>query len=226
MLGAASDIHDMGMASANHSGILGFSFGSHAAISSGSSSPTILDNLFSYLDEDERFFAVKLGETSKENDPSSSVSIAALDEDFATDFSEFFFYPVLKTGASDYDYWKLPFRYITINSTKFPLSPSRVKGAKSPIAVLDTGTTLVLGPSDDVDEFYSSLGDDAEKNESGMWEIPCNKALVVGFVFGDEKNSKEIILDPGDVSWKEGGFEGRWCMAGIQSNDKVRLHFR
>jgi hypothetical protein len=218
--GAATEIRDMGLSSANHSGILGFGFPSGAMISIGSSS-TILENIFSNVKEADRFFAFKLGETSGSNDPTSGLSIAGLDQDFAPDFSDFFFYPVSKVGSNEYDYWKLPLRYITIDSIEFPLSPSRIRGAADSIAVLDSGTTLALGPTADVDEFYASFGDDAEKNEEGMWEIPCDKAVAVGFVFGDDNNSKEIMLDPGDISWEEGGSEGPWCMGGIQANDGV-----
>ena len=59
-------------------------------------------------------------------------------------------YSPVYIGPSDQpDYWKLPLRSITLNGTATfsSFSPSRLPNADTPIAVLDTGTTFILGPS-------------------------------------------------------------------------------
>lgn len=217
--GLASTIREMDLASSNNSGVLGLSFSAESAITNGST-PTILSNLFQYLDDSRRFFAFTLG---RMNDTTSSLTIGELDNNHVSDPSKLFLSPVTLVGSNVYDYWKLPLRSLTINGTAFPLSPSRIRHAKDAIAIFDTGTTLVLGPTRDVDSFYISLGDSAQRNKGDMWEIRCAKAVMMGMVFGTEDNEKEFILDPSDISWAEGGQKDGWCIGGIQANDDVRF---
>lgn len=220
----ANKTDDLNLSNNGNSGILGMAFSSVATIKSTDGS-TILANMFNYLNDSSRFFALKLGRQSDSGyDPTSSFSIGELDFDFAHDFSDFFFSPVLKAGADDYDYWKLPMQYLTINSTRLDISRSLVPNAPqgSSIAVLDSGTTLMLGPTVDVDNFWNSVGNVARKNSAtGMWEIKCEKALSVGVVLGDGSNMKEFPVHPEDVNWAAGGAGFGWCLGGIQANDKV-----
>lgn len=217
-LGLADETQDMMLSSSGNSGVLGLSFPPAASIPM-TSGKTVLDNIFSYLDESRRFFAFKLGRQSGTNDSGSSLTIGQLDPEFAQDMSGFLFTEVSRAGADVYDFWKLPLKRLTLNSTDFPLSPSRTPGAKTPIAVLDSGTTLLLGPQTDVDNFYAATGSAAKKNEqSGIWQVSCRKSLVVGVVLGEER---EFLIDPADISWAEGGSSDGWCMGGIQANDDV-----
>ena len=234
----ANQVSNMSLGSSCSSGILGLSFPSTAAISH-TSGPTFLANLFSYFPESNRFFAFKLGRQANDSnsttpasieDPTSmsSLTIGHLDDSIASDMSEFLFTPVSPEGADDYDYWKIPLMALTINSTVFTLPLSRIAHAKDPIAVLDSGTTLVLGPAADVKAFWDSVGEGkARKNEgTGLYDVRCEAALVVGFVLGrrGEGQKREFMVDPGDVSWAEGGSSSDgWCMGGIQANDNVSM---
>jgi hypothetical protein len=222
----------MGLSSTGNSGILGLSFPSEAAIPL-TSGLTILQNLFSALPEPNRYFAFKLGRTpwrSTENlnavESLSSFTIGELDPAIVGDASGFVYNNVSSVGGSTYNYWKLPMQSITINTISLPLSPSLVPAARSPIAILDSGTTLILGPTIDVDALWDIVGDygrATRKNKAtGLWEVKCERGVNVGFVLGYEGNTKEFMLDPADVSWEEGGSEGGWCMGGIQANDGVR----
>lgn len=140
----------------------------------------------------------------------------------ANDTSGFQYTPVVSLDQTTFDYWKLPLRAITVNSKALPLSPSLMPGSKTPIAVLDTGTTLILGPSVDVDNFWLSIGGSATvRKNSDVWEVQCNRAVTVGFVLGDDGSSKEYVVHPGDISWGESMSSGGWCMGGIQANDNV-----
>jgi len=205
----------MDLASSNNSGILGLSFSAQSVLNKGASAtPTILNNLFDYLDDSRRFFAVRLGRFDNDSE-ASLLSIGELDDDI----SEMTMFDVLLVGSNEYDYWKLPLRYLTINGSSFTLYPSRIRDAVDPIAILDTGTTLVLGPTKDVDALYTALGPSAQKNKDEMWEVRCEKAVILGFVFGTEGNEKEFVADPGDFSWEKN--EDGWCIGGIQANDGV-----
>ncbi|RPD79952.1 acid protease [Lentinus tigrinus ALCF2SS1-7] len=205
----------LGLSGAGNSGILGLAFPAEASIAD-TVGRTLLENLFSALnDTSKRFFAFKLGR----DEDDSSFTVGELDSIYANSTDDLTHTPVYAPHGSLYDYWKLPLQSLTINGTSFELSKSRVKGAAAPIAVLDTGTTLALGPTQDVARFWESVGG-ARQTDRG-WEVPCNRAVVVGLVLGQGSSQKEYVLDPADVSWKEGSVDGGWCLGGVQGNDGV-----
>jgi len=124
-----------------------------------------------------------------------------------------------------YDYWKVPLKGISINETFLePLSESKVVDSPTPIAVLDTGTTLMLGPAIDVQYFWKTVGG-SRQNSDGQWQVLCNRGVVVKVTLGENGTESEYTMHPGDVSWMDGGKEedasGKWCIGGIQANDHV-----
>lgn len=190
---------------------------------------TILDNIFSHLGESDRFFAFKLGRNS--TDPSavdSSFTIGKLDPsvvDTANGTVQLTYFPVFKTQSSPYDYWKLPVLNLTINGFPLRLSPSLIPGAPSPIGILDTGTTLILGPTLDVNAFWESIGTGGSTRynaQSNLWEVRCDRAVDVRFTFGQGDGGREYPVHPEDISWAEGKQKDGWCMGGVQINDNVR----
>ncbi|CCM06230.1 uncharacterized protein FIBRA_08476 [Fibroporia radiculosa] len=213
ILALANSTSGLDLSGTGYSGILGLSFPVEASIPD-TSGRTLIENVFASLNASSRYFAFKLGR----NTTDSSFTIGQLDPAVTNTTSGFNYFPVSSSGGSDYNYWKLPLQRLTINSTDFYLSDSHIEGASSPLAILDTGTTLVLGPSADVDRFWLSIGG-ARKINTG-WQVRCNRAVVVGFVLGDAPNEKEYVVDPADMSW-EGGRQDDWCMGGIQANDGV-----
>ncbi|KAF5387045.1 hypothetical protein D9615_001652 [Tricholomella constricta] len=218
----ANRTQGLDLSSAGNSGILGLSFSSIAAISLADGN-TLLDNIFSNFDEPDRFFAFKLGRGSGPDDVTSSFTIGELDETISSDLASFSFTTVSKAGADSFNYWKLPLQSLTIDNTTFSLSPSLVPGSKSPVAVLDTGTTLILGPTRDVEAFWRSADQDATRRNdmSGLWEIRCDRGISVSFSLGEKGNERAFPIDPGDINWEEGGSEAGWCIGGIQANDGV-----
>ncbi|KAJ8454541.1 hypothetical protein ONZ51_g12968 [Trametes cubensis] len=161
------------------------------------------------------FFAYKLGR----DEASSSFTIGQLDPAYANSTGDLTYNPVYASGGSLYDYWKLPLQSLTVNGTSFSLSKSHVDGARAPIAVLDTGTTLVLGPTKDVARFWESVG--GARQTTRGWEVPCNRAVVIGMVLGEGQTQKEYTIDPADINWKEGSVGDGWCLGGVQGNDEV-----
>lgn len=201
---------------------------------------TVLQSIFTGLSDP--YFTISLGSrlgnsaNANSTDPSPSLTLGQIDTTSHPDindiYTDFFIIPVSSAGANDYTYWKVPLLYLTINSTdsttsKVLLSPSSVHGAQrgSQIAVLDTGTTLILGPSQDVQTFWMGVGSSATRKDpvSGMWQIRCEKAVIVGLVLGQEESHMEFLLDPADISWAEGGSNDGWCTGGIQANNQVYI---
>ncbi|TRM59413.1 aspartic peptidase domain-containing protein [Schizophyllum amplum] len=193
---------DLGLSGTGDSGVLGLCFPTSASISD-TTGKTLLENIFANLDEQQRFFAFKLGRQSGLTDPTSSLPSANSIPTSPTIASS-----LLQRGRPKhpwrYDYWKLCLKRFTINGTDFPLSPSLVPGAPHPIGVLDTGTTLLLGPTVDVDAFWNAVG----------------PASVVR-KHPESDDDREYTLDPRDTNWQQRQTSDGWCVGGIQANDRV-----
>nr|GAT59598.1 predicted protein [Mycena chlorophos] len=205
---------DLGLSSSGTSGIMGLCFPASAAISPTAGS-TLLQNLMSSVPEP--VFAFHLPRMSGSADPNASFTIGALDPQFVPDRSMLQILPVESTGLH-FDYWKISILRFTVNGVPFELSQSRMPGAATPIAVLDSGTTLILGPNDDVNALYQLLGDRAQYSPGSGWQVPCTLPVLVGIVMGNPP--REYIIHPEDFSWSEAQ-SGEWCLGGIQGNDRV-----
>jgi hypothetical protein len=203
-----------------HSGIMGLAFPVEASIPSASGQ-TLLENMFSQFDDSQKFFALKLNSDKL----TSSFTFGQLDPEIPGNISAFAYtqvYPRANTSSGPlYDYWKIPLLSLTVDDVVLPLSSSKLNGAPTQVAVLDTGTTLVLGPTHDVDKFWHAVGG-TRRNSDGMWQVKCSRGIVVSFVLGDGDSQRSYPLDPRDVSW-DGDKNGEWCLGGIQGNDDVRL---
>jgi hypothetical protein len=207
------------LSDANVSGIMGLAFPIEASIPA-TSGRTLLENALSHFGDDSRFFALKLSKYSN----ASSLTFGSLDPDIDVDISQFSYTPVYPRSATLYDFWKLPLQEITIDSISLPLSPSKIVSSKTPLAVLDSGTTALLGPVADVDNLWKAIGV-ARKRPDGQWQVQCTRGVIVTFVLGDEQTKRKFALDPSDVAWEQGR-EGDWCYGGIQGNDGVRVNSR
>jgi hypothetical protein len=51
------------------------------------------------------------------------------------------------------------------------------------VALLDVGTNGIYGPAQDVERIFALI-QDAREVEEGMWAVPCNTQMTLGFSFG------------------------------------------
>ncbi|CAK5264694.1 unnamed protein product [Mycena citricolor] len=216
ILAIADRTADLGLESTSTSGILGMGLMGSASIPDTAGQPFPV-NLVSPFPEDEQYFAFHLSRQSGSDDPQASFTVSSIDTDLVSDPSRITVFPVIQTGRQ-YDYWKLCILHFTINGQPLSISSSRVPGAPCPMAVLDTGTTLFLGPSADVDAIYRSLNISVRKDPDVGYQIPCTFAVLIGVVLGNP--AQEYIIDPADMAWN-GGSDDEWCTGGIQANDNV-----
>ena len=94
------------------------------------------------------------------------------------------YHPVVNTkanGKSKIAYWQLDDAEVSVNGKSIPLSPFET--------IIDTGTTLMYGPTDDVKKVYAQvegskpLTDDLE----GYYSFPCDNAPKMNFKWGNGK---------------------------------------
>jgi hypothetical protein len=127
-------------------------------------------------------------------------------------------FEVYSSDGNSYDYWKINLDNILVgpSSSSLHLSESKIPKSSRPIAVFDTGTTLILGPSDDVRRFWFTVGG-ARQSTDGTWQVRCNNAIEMAFVFGNVT----VFIDPSDLSWSAERTPDGWCNGGLQANDNV-----
>ncbi|KIK63628.1 hypothetical protein GYMLUDRAFT_162371, partial [Collybiopsis luxurians FD-317 M1] len=218
VFGLANSTQNIHFASEGNSGILGLAFPAEASMSG----MTVLQSIFSVLVNP--YFTIAL-DARLDSNSSPSFTLGEIDSSLAKDLSDFFPIPVSRVGANDYTYWKIPLLYLTINSTRLSLSPSSVQNVQNyQIAITDTGMTLMLGPTRDVQALWTSVGSAARNDPvTGMWQVRCDKAILLGLVLGQKDSHQEFLLDPADISWKKGGFSNGWCLGGIQATDEAHI---
>jgi len=104
----------------------------------------------------------------------------------------------LYTGEIDYQtvdttaYWTLTLSNLTVNSNSVTL-PS---GTSSLQAAIDTGTTLVGGPADQISNLYAQIPGSAAGtgNYQGYYTYPCSTTVNVAMSFG----GKSWSISPAD----------------------------
>ncbi|KAL1408673.1 hypothetical protein Q8F55_005486 [Vanrija albida] len=80
------------------------------------------------------------------------------------------------------DYWRVPLDAFTVNGRPFVARATDSQNS----AIIDTGSTLVIGPQAAVDKMYSAI-QGARKmtgQYSGYWQYPCNALTSISFTFG------------------------------------------
>lgn len=79
-------------------------------------------------------------------------------------------------------FWLLALSKLTVNGAAVTLSST------NPLSAIDTGTTLIGGPHDDVASLYSSISGAVSVGSSqpGFYAFPCSTNVTVAFAFGGQ----------------------------------------
>ncbi|KAF8306046.1 acid protease [Clavulina sp. PMI_390] len=214
----AEDLQNVTFAQMGISGMLGLGFPPIAAITPNLGLPVIF-NIAASLPVGSQFFSFRLGRAEGSDPGNSSFNIGEHDP-IVKDSSALQYIPVYPNdiASNAYDFWKLPLDAIVVNGKPLPLAKSKVASSKTPIAVFDTGTSLILGPTTDVDAFYQSLdAGNPTKENSGSWTVDCSLAISALMIFGGHP----YPIHPLDLSWdKISDGQGR-CYGGLQGNNGV-----
>ncbi|EGG08706.1 putative aspartic peptidase A1 [Melampsora larici-populina 98AG31] len=93
-------------------------------------------------------------------------------------------------------YWLIPMESISVNGFSLDLSKQRTKNV-----AIDTGTTLIGGPADEVAGFYKQIPGalPATGSYQGYYSYPCNSSVNLNFKFGTRNysmTSQDFNLGP------------------------------
>lgn len=77
-------------------------------------------------------------------------------------------------------YWVVPMTAIALNGTN-------ITDLGQPNVAIDSGTTLIGGPSQVVENFYESIGGAyaLDREYEGYYTYPCDAQLNISFTFGN-----------------------------------------
>ncbi|KZS98326.1 acid protease [Sistotremastrum niveocremeum HHB9708] len=104
-------------------------------------------------------------------------------------------------------FWLIPLTQVTVQGTNVAISQS---GTDS-LAAIDTGTTLIGGPTDVVTQIYSNIKGSQQGTGQleGYWTIPCNTDVNVAMTF----SSQSWPISPADFSVQQ--LQGNQCLGAI-----------
>lgn len=91
-------------------------------------------------------------------------------------------------------YWVVPMAAITLNGTN-------ITDLGTPNVAIDSGTTLIGGPSQVVENFYESIGGAyaLDQEYEGYYTYPCDAVLNISFTFGNEVSQRKtrVLINTG-----------------------------
>lgn len=118
------------------------------------------------------------------------------------------------TTAGQAGYWAIPLDSISIDGSSVDTS--------NELAAIDTGTTLIGGPSDAVTQIYSKISNSQQvdlgssgSGESGYYAFPCSTTPTVAFTFG----GKSWTLNASDFNAGAIDTSGSYCLGAIFATD-------
>ncbi|KAJ7646600.1 aspartyl protease [Roridomyces roridus] len=138
-----------------------------------------------------------------EEEPGGSFTLGGTNATFFTGDIEFL--PMV--GSSPPAFWQLGMEEITVQGNQLGLS---VTGSQAPSAI-DTGTTLIGGPSADVAALWGQIqGSEPMPTMPGFFQYPCSTSLQISLSFG----GKLWPINPADLNIGS-GTQPSSCVGGI-----------
>jgi cathepsin D len=97
------------------------------------------------------------------------------------------------SASSQPTFWKISDASINVNSSQGVVT--------SFDTIIDSGTTIMLGPPDAVNDVYAAVPDSEVFDETnGLYAFPCDAVPEVSFMWGDSGNNWVISSDKWVVS--------------------------
>ena len=172
-------------------GILGLAF----PILSVNSVPTVFENMFNQKVVDKNLFSFYLG---KESGAKGELLMGGIDENYYT--GEMNYVP-LKSAT----YWEITMDKLTVNGKDYGTGNN---------AIVDSGTSILTGPSDVVKELAESIG--GKEIIAGEYMVACNAENLPNMDF--TLNGIVYTLEPSDYLIPD----GEMCLFGMMGLDVPR----
>jgi cathepsin D len=110
-------------------------------------------------------------------------------------------------GPSQPTFWLLGVSAVTVQGKSL-----KVATGNNALAAIDTGTTLIGGPSDDVANLWAQIPGSAKiQSMPGFWSFPCSTTLNISMAFG----GKLWPIAPADMNLGPGNNNPQACLGGI-----------
>jgi len=187
-----------GFAMAKFDGILGMGFPSISAYGM----PPVLQNLYEAQEIKEAVFAFAM--PSKDG-TEGHLSIGFWDKTFIAQGEKITWHPVIEET-----YWVIGMSGVSIGSLSFTDNDDTSR------AIVDTGTSLITGPSYMVKALAEHLA--LQEIQKGVYEIDCARVPrmdPIVFTLGD----KDYTLDANDYVWRVEQYGQEMCIFGVSGLD-------
>ncbi|KAJ7252091.1 aspartic peptidase A1 [Mycena haematopus] len=193
-----------GLLSGSVSGIMGLAF---SAISSTGATPfwQSLISTNQLAAPEMAFWLTRFrGTNFKDEEPGGSFTLGGTNASLFQGDIEF----LPMAGPSDPTFWLLGVSAITVQGQDLQLAAT----GNGALAAIDTGTTLIGGPTTDVENFWAQIKGSAKiPSMPGFFEFPCSTTLNVSMAFG----GKLWPISPADMNLGSGTNNGNQCLGGI-----------
>ncbi|EIN11518.1 acid protease [Punctularia strigosozonata HHB-11173 SS5] len=185
------------------SGIMGLAFQSIAATKATPFWQTLVSN--NQLDQPMMSFWLQRASGSSSNDqPGGVLTFGGVNTTLFSGDIEYNNQPSDETAS----FWLLDLQKVTVTGKEVQLS-----GGNNALSAIDTGTTLIGGPSTDVANFWATVpGSEAlTGSNQGFWSYPCSMQLNATLNFG----GRDWPISDEDMQFQQLDRQGTLCAGAI-----------
>ncbi|KAF7376646.1 Acid protease [Mycena sanguinolenta] len=145
------------------------------------------------------------GKTFKDEEPGGSFTLGGTNSSLYQGEIEF----LSMAGPSPPSFWLLG---VSGESSALCQNLKLAATGDNALAAIDTGTTLIGGPTTDVENFWAQIkGSGKIASMPGFFEFPCSTTLNVSMAFGGSL----WPIAPADLNLGSGTKDGSMCLGGI-----------
>ncbi|KAH6914450.1 aspartyl protease [Coprinopsis sp. MPI-PUGE-AT-0042] len=142
---------------------------------------------------------------ARENEPGGVFTLGGRNTSLFSGEVEF-----LELAVTVPSFWLLPVTSLTVQGQS-----TRLTSGRASLAAIDTGTTLIGGPTDDVEAFWAQVPGSfpvpANERNPGFWYFPCRTRLNVTISFG----GRDWPISEEDMNFGRTQFGSPNCLGAI-----------